>query len=158
MFTKNDVFEIAVKMEKNGENIYNAAVQKIDHRELKSMLQWMADEETSHARWFMDQQNRIRLNPDEARLKEMVPQVLQDMMGEKTLGLDDIDFESFASVPELLDTFIGFEQDTIQFYELLEMFIDSENARAGLDHIISEEQTHIEKLKTMAAGLREKAL
>lgn len=158
MFTKNDIFEIAVKMEKNGENIYNAAVQKTDHRDLKSMLRWMANEEASHARWFMDQQKAIRMKPDEARLKEMVPQVLQDMMGDKTLGLDEVDFESFASVPELLDTFIGFEEETIQFYELIDMFIDSENARAGLRHIIHEEHTHIEKLKTMAAGLREKAL
>lgn len=158
MFTKNDLFEIAIKMEKNGENIYLNAIEKMDHKDLKSMLQWMAKEEASHARWFTDQKNSLRLTSDEAALTEMVPQVLQDMMGDKTLSLDDIDFEAFTTVPELLETFIGFEKETIQFYELLEMFIDSNNTQTGLQKIIEEEKNHIKKLKAMTSGLREKAL
>jgi hypothetical protein len=115
----------------------------------------MANEETIHGKWFIDQKNKLGLGATEARLKEMVPEVLQNMMGEKTLMLDEIDFSRFTKISQLLETFIGFEEDTIRFYELLELFIEEERVLKGLKTIIQEEKKHIEKLRAMTADLSE---
>jgi rubrerythrin len=145
----DDLLEVAVKMEKNGEAIYKKAQKKINRKNMADLLNWMATEEASHGRWFLDQKNRLSLKPEEKDLKEMIPQVLQDMMGEKTLSLDDVEFEKIATPPELMKTFIEFEKDTIQFYELLEMFIEEEDVLKGLKKIIREEKNHVEKLTDM---------
>lgn len=158
MFTMDDLFEIAIKMEKNGENLYNDATKKIHNNELKSMLKWMAEEEVVHRRWFEGKKNKLSLELDETRLKKMVPKVLQDMMGEKTLSLDDINFSEMTKISQLLETFIGFENDTILFYELLEMFIEEEKVIKGLKNIISEEKNHIKKLNTMMESLLEESI
>lgn len=82
----------------------------------------------------------------------MVPQVFQEMMGENTLGLEEIDFSEIETVSSLIDTFIGFENDTIMFYELLETFISEEKILDGLKNIILEEKSHIQKLESMKAS------
>lgn len=149
MFTMDDLLEIAVKMEENGEAVYKNAIKKIKEKELKNLLKWMADEESSHGKWFAGQKNSLFLDVKEANLKEMVPQALQDMMGEKTLSLGEVDFSKITNISQLLEIFIGFEKDTIQFYELLEIFIEEEKVLDGLQKIILEEKKHIETLRSM---------
>ncbi len=157
MFTLNELLEIAVQMERNGEKIYLDAMDRVSHPELKSLLKWMADEEVVHADWFVQQKKRLSLDFQEANLKEMVPNVLQEMMGDKTLALDDIDFERITTAAELMQTFVGFEKDTILFYELLEMFIQDDRVQKGLHKIIIEEKNHVTRLKEIAADLTDES-
>lgn len=158
MFTMNDLLEIAIKLEKNGETLYRDSVEKIEKEELKSMLAWMADEEAVHGKWFAEQKDKLSLEIAEARLKKMVPQALQEMMGDKTLSLDDIDFSRFTRLSQLLETFIGFEEDTIQFYELFELFIEDDTVLTGLRTILLEEKNHVETLSNMMAALPKDAV
>jgi rubrerythrin len=148
MFTMDDLLEIAIKMEKNGQAIYTNAASKLDDRQLKDMLLWMAGEETGHARQFMELKNTLQLDTNEADLKVMVPKVLQDMIGKNTLSLDQIDFAKFTTINDLFQTFIEFEQETIVFYELLEMFIEDPAVLKGLGNIIKEEKKHIKTLES----------
>jgi len=149
----DDLLEVAVKMEKNGEAVYRKSLKKIRQKALTDLLSWMAAEEAAHGRWFLEQKNRLALQPEEKALKEMIPEVLQDMMGENTLSLDDVEFDKISTPLELLNTFIEFEKETIRFYELLEMFIEAEEVHKGLKTIIQEEKTHVEKLTDMATAL-----
>jgi len=153
MFTMDDLLEVAVKMEKNGETVYRKSLKKIRQKALTDLLSWMAAEEAAHGRWFLEQKKRLALQPEEKALKEMIPQVLQDMMGESALSLDEVEFDKISTPLELLNTFIEFEKETIQFYELLEMFIETEEVLKGLKTIIREEKTHVEKLADMVASL-----
>ncbi|MCM2285461.1 MAG: ferritin family protein [Desulfobacula sp.] len=154
MFTMDDLLEVAVKMEKNGEAVYRKSLKKIRQKALTDLLSWMAAEEAAHSRWFLEQKKRLALQPEEKALKEMIPEVLQDMMGENALSLDEVEFDKISTPLELLNTFIEFEKETIQFYELLDMFIETEEVRKGLKTIIQEENAHVEKLANMAAALR----
>lgn len=158
MFTMDDLFEVAIKMEENGEAVYKNAIEKIKHKELRSLLEWMASEEATHNQWFSDQKNSLSLQIKETHLKQMVPQALQAMMGEKTLALEDIDFTTITTVSDLLKTFIGFENDTILFYELLEMFIEDDRVLNGLKKIIAEEKNHVDQLRAMMADLPEQSI
>ncbi|MCF6247992.1 MAG: ferritin family protein [Desulfobacula sp.] len=149
MFTMDDLFDIAIKMEKNGEAVYLDSMTKLSQNSLKSILQWMADEEATHRLWFKDQKDKLSLEINEADLKGMVPDVIQQMMGNKTLSLDDIDFTKMKHITDLLETFIGFEEDTIMFYEMLEIFIEDQNVLKGLHEIVQEEKKHVQKLHEM---------
>ena len=151
MFTMDDLLEIAIKMENNGESIYLDSVKKIGNPDLKSMLEWMASEEALHAEWFNNKKQKLNLEIDETHLKEMVPDVLQGMIGDKTLSLEEIDFSTMTTIDDLFSTFIGFEKDSIVFYELLEMFIEDTKALEGLKTIIQEEKKHIKTLKSKMA-------
>jgi len=154
MFTLNDLFDIAVKLEQNGKSVYNNALEKTQDKNLKDLLQWMADEEDCHSNWFLDQKELLSKETDD--LEVMIPDVLKDMMGENTLSLDEVDFSQIITQVQLLKTFIMFENDTILFYEFLETFIDSPQVLEGLKNIIREETVHVEKLNTMVESVEKR--
>lgn len=152
MFTLNDLFDIAVKLEKNAQHVYCTALKKTGAKDLKELLQWMADEEDGHASWFRDQKKRLTKGDDD--LEVMLPDVLKEMMGENTLSLDEVDFSGITTQVQLLKTFIMFENDTILFYEFLDTFIDAAEVKQGLKKIIHEETAHVEKLNTMIQSVQ----
>lgn len=151
MFTLTDLLDIAVQMEQNGKAVYCRAMEKTSNRDLLDLLQWMADEEEAHSRWFADRKESL---PKETlTFQTMVPDLLQDMMGEKSLSLDEVDFSRIKTKEQMLKTFIGFENDTILFYEFLDTFLDDPSTGEGLKKIIQEEEAHVEKLNTMIQAL-----
>lgn len=153
MFTLNDLIDIAVKMEQNGESLYLASRQKAQNPQLKSLLQWMANEEAEHGAWFADKKSTWASDAGETDLETMLPDVIKEMMGEKTLSLDEVDFSQIRSTASLLETFVIFEQDTILFYEFLQSFVQDAAAQKGLKKIIDEEKKHVVELKQMIQAI-----
>lgn len=158
MFTLNDLIDIAVKMEKNGEAVYLKSMQKVAAEELRSLLRWMAEEEADHRQWFRDRKDKWRSDSGETDLQVMLPDILKEMMGEKSLSLDDVDFSRIRSATTMLETFIEFETDTILFYEFLEAFIEDGQAEQGLIRIIREENRHVAKLREMIQAIDDQVI
>jgi rubrerythrin len=50
MFSIQEILDLAIRIENNGESVYRRAVDEISETALASVLQWMADEEVEHAR------------------------------------------------------------------------------------------------------------
>ncbi|MEJ2730861.1 MAG: ferritin family protein [Deltaproteobacteria bacterium] len=46
----NEILDMAIQLEKNGESVYRNAVDKVKDPDLVSLLKWMADEEALHGR------------------------------------------------------------------------------------------------------------
>ena len=147
MFTLNDLFDIAARMEKNGKAVYCRAMENTKDKTLLDLLQWMADEEDRHRRWFLNQKGLS--SGDQEDLETMIPDVIREMMGENSLSLDEVDFGMIRTPVQMLKTFIMFENDTILFYEFLDTFIDEADAKGALQRIIAEENAHVDKLNTM---------
>ncbi len=153
MFTKNDLLDIAVKMEENGKAVYDRARGEIKNKELKSLLEWMGQEEEGHQKWFLQQKETQAGKPDEKDFSTILPDVLQEMMGENTLSLDDVTFSEITHTTQMLKIFIEFENDTLLFYEFLETFLQDKDALGGLEKIIQEERAHVEKLNEMVRAI-----
>ncbi|WP_321494638.1 ferritin family protein [uncultured Desulfobacter sp.] len=147
MFTLNDLFDIAIKMEENGRAVYLGALGQAGSSDIASLIQWMADEENRHKSWFEKQ--KASLSPNSLDLGVMLPGVIKEMMGDGSLSLSDLDFSEISSPVQMLQTFIMFEKDTILFYEFLEAFVESESVKAGLQEIIVEETIHVDKISAM---------
>jgi len=155
MFTRNDLLDIAVKMEENGKAVYDRAMGKIQNKKLLELLQWMAKEEECHQKWFLGQKETKVQDQNTADFATMLPDVLQKMMGKKSLSLDDVDFSTITKTTRMLEIFIEFENDTLLFYQFLENFIGDKETLAGLKKIIQEERTHVDKLDEMIQAVGE---
>ena len=147
MFTLNDLFDIAAKMEENGRITYLGALDSVKSNVAVELLEWMAQEEERHRRWFL-QQKKV-LPASDGDLTVQLPGVLKEMMGENSLSLNEVDFSSVSSPAQLLDIFLLFEKDTILFYEFLEAFVESDTVKQGLRVIIAEETAHVDKISAM---------
>jgi len=137
-------------MEKNGEDEYRKAAGALTDPTLVASLEWMADEEHEHAKFFT-----ALLEEMDARAKshfgeELDATFLKDLIGGSSLSLKTVDFSEVEDITELLNIYIGFEEDSILFYEMITPMIDNLDTRFQVERIIAEERGHIKRLKELA--------
>ena len=137
---------MAVQLEKNGEQIYLDAVDQTNDPGLKQLLEWMAGEERQHAKWFSELNNSIIDDENDEILKDLSDALISDFIKGQAFSLKEIDFSIITQPNELIQTFIEFEKDTILFYTILIPFIKNDHTIKKLNQIITEEETHIQKL------------
>ncbi|MFZ0610800.1 MAG: ferritin family protein [Desulfobacterales bacterium] len=149
VFSANEILDMAIRLEKNGETIYRDAIEKVRDPDLSLLLEWMADEEARHAHWFSKMRSRLILESPDPQTAKMGRDMLDNLLAGQSFSLEEVDFGRIDHINAMLAKFIEFEKDTILFYQMLEAFIQEESARVELKKIVAEEEQHIEKLKTL---------
>ena len=146
MFSANEILDIAIKLEKNGEVVYRDAIANISNPELITLLEWMADEEVKHADWFAELKLKFDQEGVNPFMEKMSRELFNDLLGDKNFSLKDVDFSSVSDIDELMAIFIEFEKDSVRFYEVLEPFIEDPVSLESLQKIIDEENHHIDRM------------
>ena len=154
MFSANEILDMAIKLEKNGEAVYRNAIAKVAKPEFIGLLEWMADEEVKHAIFFSNLKLELETNRRHPFIDEMSRELFDDLLGDKNFSLREVDFSLVETADELIEIFVEFEKDSVIFYKVLEPFVEDPVAREQLKKIIEEENRHIEKLQEFV-GRRE---
>ncbi|MFC1579586.1 ferritin family protein [Thermodesulfobacteriota bacterium] len=157
MFSNNEIFDLALRIEKNGESFFRNAMEKVKAPSFKSLFEWLAEQEVKHKEWFARKKATLENTSESHDIDQMGSDMLQDILGDQSFSLQEVDLGQVKSVQDILDLGIEFEKDTILFFEMiLSMSIDADTG-AELKAIIEEEKHHIEllqeKRKHGAAGL-----
>jgi rubrerythrin len=149
MFTIADIRNIAIQIEKNGEETYRNAGKAVRDPDIARALDWMADEEKRHSRWFETIRSTRPLTQEQREMEVAGRTLLQDMVKGNTFLLDQRELERAETVMEILVRSKALEQDTIIFYEFLLGFLDDEASIRQLKTIIEEERNHVRELERM---------
>lgn len=149
MFSAQDILNIAIRLENNAEKTYLDARQHAPDEELKDLLAWIAREERHHAHWFDELKNRLSRDEDHHLLAELSRALVEDVVRQQAFSLQEVDFEAILTPAAMIRTFIGFEEDTIAFYEILRPLIDNPAIARQLEQIIDEERKHISQFQEL---------
>lgn len=147
MFSNNEIFDLAVRIEKNGETFFRNAMEKVNSPSFQALFEWLADQEVKHKEWFVRKKATVETASESRDLDQMGSDMLQDILGDQSFSLQEVDLGKVKNIQEILDLAIEFEKDTILFFEMiLSMSIDADTG-AELKAIIAEEEHHIELLQ-----------
>ncbi len=146
MFTLNDICNIAVQIERNGEVTYRRAGDAARDPEIAATLVWMADQECQHAQLFESIRSTKPLTAEQRKMEAVGKSLLQDMVKGNEFLLRQSELERSESVTEVLEKSKAFEQDTIVFYNFLLDFVDDVDSLLKMKRIIEEEKNHIKEL------------
>jgi len=146
MFTVDDIREIAIQIEKNGEQAYRQAASTSQDPLIGEIFIWMADEERRHGEWFAAITSDKELTDEDLEMERMGRALLQEMVAGQTFSLEQEQLGEVRTFAEMLAQSRSFEQDTILFYEFLKGVIDDPETQSQLDVIIAEERRHHEQL------------
>jgi len=149
MFTLEDIRNIAIQLEKNGEETYRNASKSAKDPQVAEMLAWMAEEEKCHADWFTGFESKKPLTAEQAEMERMGRTLLQDMVRGNNFLLDENELKDAENIEEVIERSKAFELDTILFYEFLIEFLDDKETIEQLRRIIKEERNHIKKLEDL---------
>ncbi len=150
MFTIDDIREIAIQIEKNGEQAYRRAAAAAGQPDIAALFSRMADEERQHAEWFASLRSNRQLSGDELELEQMGRRLLQEMVAGQTFSLDQEELRQAGDIEESLEQSRIFEEDTVLFYEFLHSVIEDDEVKAHLETIIAEERRHAEQISELA--------
>jgi rubrerythrin len=148
MFSVEEVLELAIRLEKNGESYYRHFRSSREDPEIRKTLAWLADQEVQHAEFFSRlKQKHLEHRTDYHETPEGA--LLQDYLGQHALSLDEVDLSHLTDTQQVLQVALEFEKDTILFYDMIRGFVTDQRALAQLEAIIQEELRHIEILQTL---------
>ncbi len=149
MFSLKDIIDIALQIEQNSERVYRKAAENIIDTPMQSMLNWLADEEARHVKWFGALKNSVPEVGNYPEQGAMGKELLQNAVGAHSFALDDADFSSMEKIEDLIRVAIEFEKDTALFYKMLQPLIEDQKTLDQLHGIIQEEENHARRLKTL---------
>jgi len=143
MFTLAEIYDLGIRIEKNGEKFYRDAMKQAWSAPIVDMLKRLAEEEVKHVDFFEKRVDALKQKRENPLLDEMGASMLKDILGNQTFSLKDTDVSTIRSVNELVAIAIEFEKDTILFYEMVGSFMTDEESRRELEEIIEEEERHV---------------
>ncbi len=149
MFTIADICNIAVQIEKNGEETYRKASLASKNPEVARLLATMADDERRHGEWLATITSDKPLTEEQREMEALGRTLLQDMVKDNPFLLAENELERAKSVGEVLTRSIAFEEDTILFYQFIENFLDDRDAARQMQTIIAEERKHVQHLELL---------
>jgi len=149
MFLIGDLIELAIQIEQNAENVYRHALKKISNPQLVSILQWLADEEVEHAKWFRQLKQTINTEVKDPAVEAMAKSILSDVLGSQSFSLKEANFSEMHQLEDLISLAVEFENDKVIFYKMLRPFIEDIETADFLENIIDEETNHILELSTL---------
>jgi rubrerythrin len=147
MFTLYEIYDLAIQIEKNGEDYYRDAEKKVSDPSLKTLFLRLADQEVKHRTWFSERKESSKSESATYELDEMSSQMLKEILGNQRFSLEEVEIEQINGTEDLLSIAIELEEDTIIFYGMLRSLIEDDETLKGLDEIIEEEKLHIEVLQ-----------
>ena len=147
MFSVGEIIDIAIQIEENGESFYRKALENTLDPAFKELLQWLADEELRHRECFLKMRASMRAASEDRLTEQVSGALLQSAVGDHAFSLEEADFSSIRNESDLIETAMGFERDSIMFYEMIQSLVTDPVILGHADRIIEEEEKHTELLQ-----------
>jgi len=149
----SEIFEIAVKIERNGAKFYRGAAELFEDSHVSNLFLQLADWETSHEQVFADMKNELIAQGPEMSTFEAESDVIfdaQSMAGLAVFGNSlgaPGELTGKETITDILKGAIEKEKDSIIFYTGLKNFVSAKTAGNKISEIIKEEMRHVRILK-----------
>jgi rubrerythrin len=150
-FTLAEIFDIAMNLERNGQEFYEQSLKRVIDKKVKEFLIHLRDQEINHLHTF------ARLKEAHAADKKPAPKLppemtdlLQTSMTGHLLSWDERpDIDHNTTFAELLDAALEFERDSVLFFQFMRELVELPEEREIIDRIVEEENHHVEQLSRM---------
>ena len=155
IFSGSEIVEIGIQIEKNGRDFYNIAADNSKKPEAKELFKFLAGEEEKHITLFQKILASVeKYEPAEAYPGEYFS-YMNSLASEYVFTQKDKGVEiakALKTDKEVVDKGIGFEKDSITFYQGVKKAVP-EYDKKTIDQLIVQEQGHLQKLTEIKSKL-----
>lgn len=150
-FSVNEIIELAVQIEKNGYQFYDAALKRSDLSDkAKDLLTELRNDEVRHESTFKN----MRSDEDFSNLGDPIDwqqaaSYLKSISDSHIFSKPDASIKLAAAAKdemEIIDFAIQFEKDTLLFFYSISRKTTNQESKKIIDAIIDEEVSHVAKL------------
>jgi len=155
IFAGSEIVEIGVQIEKNGYDFYTILTNQSKNAKAKDVFKFLAGEEEKHIVIFRGILDAVqKYEPPESYGGEyfayMNALASEYVFTQKDMGKEIA--KKIANDKEAIDLGIGFEKDSIVFYEGMKKVIPEYDLKL-INQLIAQEQKHLQILTGLKHGL-----
>lgn len=158
-FNLDEIFTIAVDIEKNAETFYRKASELARNKDARKLLADLADWEQGHVKIFSDLRAKMLDASEKALTWDPYGEVelyLQSVANRNVFNVDQ-DYAKFAeahnSIREVLEFALAREKESVVFYTALDMALPEDLSGGKVNAIIKEELSHVRLITEKLAQL-----
>lgn len=154
IFNADEIFEMALKIEQNGEKFYRDSAQKVKDSETQDFLAGLADMELEHQRIFKGMKSALTAADQKAMTFDPNNETglyLASLANTKVFFEKDIDTSGLEGI---FKSALAAEKDSIAFYLGMKDLVPAGSGREKIEEIIKEEMRHIRILSERLAALK----
>lgn len=148
-FNADDIFEMAERIERNGNRFYCKAAENMQDQDAKEVFLDLAAMENEHLKTFTKMKQELSheeikptaFDPDDQELLYLKAMADGNVFNIKANPAGELTGDE--TVSEIISTAIGLEKDSIVFYLGLKELVPENKGRDKIDNIIREEMQHI---------------
>jgi len=152
IFSASEILEIAVQIEINGKDFYEAMAAKSGSRPAQDIFKFLAAEESRHKSVFEGMLQQVEKNVPAESYPEEYGEYMRGLSGEHIFTKSGAGAQAAKGVKgdaEAICKGIGFEKDSIMFYEGMKKAVPSYDHKI-VDAVIEQEKLHLLKLTELA--------
>jgi rubrerythrin len=164
VFNVDEIFLIAEKIERNGEEFYAEAARIVDDPEGKAVLQKLSAMESQHVVDFSRLREALpddlKMDPDWGPLNELLA-ALHAVADRHVINRHANVAEMIGSrrtARELLDMALVFEKDSIALFERMRAAVPEGWGREKVDQLIGEEERHVRFIEEALTRLAQRGM
>lgn len=148
MFAVSEIVELGIQIEKNGRDLYNALAKDSKNLKAKEAFKYLSGEEEKHIAVFQKILGSVEeYEPKEAYSDEyfsyMNALASDYVFTQKNKGEEIA--KKIKSENEAVNLGIGFEKDSIIFYEGMKKAVSACDQKV-IDELIAQEESHLRQL------------
>ena len=148
IFSASEIVEMGINIEENGRDFYNEVLKMSKDEAARQVFRFLSAEEENHIKRFEAMLSKVKkYEPSEAYPGEYFAYI-KSLSGEYVFTEKNKGTELAKKVKaekEAIDIAIGFEKDSILFYDEMKKFV-LEGEHGIVDKLIEEEKNHLRKL------------
>ena len=157
-FNADEIFAMAVEIERNGAKFYRTAAASASDEKIKQTLLNFASMEDAHEAVFASMQDQLKQESakvvyDPDGVAEAYLQAIADSRGWEGKGTPDEELSGDETIEEVIKSALRAEKESVAFYAGLKEIVPSEEGKLQVEAIIREEMTHVAQLTNMLADL-----
>lgn len=148
IFNSDEIFEIAIQIEKNGQDFYRKAAKIATNADISEFLISLAEMEVGHEELFIELKKSLSDYPKDEfpDMDDQLAQYLKSYANGKVFDPSSAPEEKIngeMSIQEIFDVAINFERESVIFFTLVKEMVPEEFGKDKIDVLIKEEITHI---------------
>jgi len=150
MFDPSEVFQLAVRIEENGERFYRKMAEKFDDAEVKELFNFLANEEIGHKKFYNELLKEFKTYEPPTEHATEYYEFISSYADEVMFNSKDFD-ESIDSITDIISALnfaIDSELHAVLYFSEMKRMV-SQDKRDIIDNIIEEERKHFVKLSNM---------
>lgn len=155
IFSASEVVELAIEIEKNGRDFYNTLVRQAKSEVAQDVFLYLANEEEKHIAVFEKILGRVeKYEPPEIYSQEY-SEYMKSLAGENIFTRKNKGAWLAHSVKtdrDAVELGIGFEKDSILFYEGMEKLVLDYDKNI-IKELTGQERLHLKKLSDLKAQI-----